>query len=258
MDLAMTNQLIRQAQILELLKNHQNIRISELSELLGASEATIRRDFDKMALSGLILRNHGSANLVKVNQPEPPVIQRVQDNLLEKQRIGRAAAELINEGESIFIGSGTTTMEVAHNLCGRSNLTVITNAETVTSILAKEEGITLVSTGGLFRHSEQSFLGHITVQSLQDLRPQKVIMGIRCLSVKYGLTSDYLPEVDTDRAIIHSSAELILVADHTKFGKVSPAFVAPIDVINTLVTDNQTPDEIITDLSDMGINVIVC
>jgi DeoR/GlpR family transcriptional regulator of sugar metabolism len=254
----MANQHKRQAQILELLKNQRNIKISDLSEYLGASQATIRRDFDELAQSGLIVRIHGSAVLAKLNPPEPPVIQRVQDNLLEKQRIGRTAAQLIQEGESIFIGSGTTTMEVARNLCGRSNLTVITNAETVTSILAKEEGITLVSTGGLFRHSEQSFLGHITVQSLQDLRPQKVIMGIRCISVKYGLTSDYLPEVDTDRAIFRSGSELILVADHTKFEEVSPAFVAPIEVINTLVTDDLTPIETITELRDIGIKVIVC
>lgn len=254
----MSNQLKRQAQILELLGSHQNIGIPELSDSLGASQATIRRDFAKMARSGLINRSRGSAIPIKLNPPEPPVIQRVQNNLIEKQRIGRKTAELINEGESIFIGSGTTTLEVARNLCGRSNLTVMTNAETVASMLSMEEGITLVCTGGLLRRSEQSYLGHITIQSLQHLRPQKVIMGIRCISVKYGLTSDYLPEVDTDRAIIHASAELILVADHTKFGKVSPAFVAPIDVINTLVTDNQTPDEIITDLSGMGINVIVC
>jgi len=156
------------------------------------------------------------------------------------------------------IGSGTTALEVARNLCGKSHLTVITNAQTVTDLLSCEEGISLVSTGGLLRHSEQSFLGHITVQALRLLRPGKVFIGIRSIDIDEGLTSDDLQEVDTDQAIIASGHELIVVADHNKFGKVSPAFVAPITAIKTIVTDDQTSEETITALRDMGITVIVC
>ncbi len=248
----------RHQQILDLLQENSNIRVPDLSEQLGVSEATVRRDLEKLEISGYIQRKHGGAKLTRPNPPEPPVILRMQENLPEKQRIGRAAADLVNEGDVIFIGSGTTTLEVARNVRGKKNLTVITNAQTVTDLLSYEEGISLVSTGGLLRHSEQSFLGHITVQALHLFRPGKVFMGIRSIDIDEGLTSDDLHEVDTGRAIIESGYELIIVADHTKFGKFSPAFVAPITVVKTLVTDDQTPAETINALQKLGINVIVC
>lgn len=254
----MTISQVRHQQILRLLTENSNLRVSELSQALGVSEATVRRDLNRLASSGSIQRKHGSAELVRVETPEPPIVMRAKEAILEKQRIGRAAAALIKEGESVFIGSGTTALEVARNLCGRKNLTVITNAQTVIALLANETGISLVSTGGLLRNSELSFLGYLTVQALSQLRPQKTIMGIRAVSIENGLTSDYLPEVTTDKAIIESGQEVILVADHSKFGKVAPAYIAPISVIHTLVTDDQTPEELITSFRDQGIHVAVC
>ncbi len=244
--------------ILDLLKEHSKLRVAELSRLLGVSEATIRRDLDKLASNGRVQRKHGGAELVLENPPEPPVILRIHENEEAKQRIGRTVAGLVKDGEAVFIGSGTTALQVARYLCGRKELTVITNAQTVAELLAREEGIALVSTGGLLRRSELSFLGHIAIQSLRQLRPQKVIMGIRSISIEAGLTSDYLPEVTTDQAIIESGREVIIVADHSKFNKVSPAFVAPIKSITTLVTDQQTPGEIIAEIRLMGVEVIVC
>jgi DeoR/GlpR family transcriptional regulator of sugar metabolism len=93
---------------------------------------------------------------------------------------------------------------------------------------------------------------------LSELRPQKVIMGIRAISLQDGLTNDYLPEVNTDRAIIHAASEVIIVADHSKFGKVSTAFVAPIDVIHKLVTDDKTSKDMLASIQALDVDVIVC
>jgi len=248
----------RQKKILDLLEERENARVSELSELLGVSVATIRRDLNKLREMGEIERFHGGAVISLPSAPEPPVIQRSGENIAEKERIGKAAAALVQDGDVIFIGSGTTALEVARNLVGSKNLTVITNALTVVNMLSNEESITLVSTGGIFRMSELSFIGHLAEHALSELRPQKVIMGIRAISLQDGLTNDYLPEVNTDRAIIHAASEVIVVADNSKFGKVSTAFVSPISAIHKLVTDDRTSKEIIASIQALGVEVILC
>jgi DeoR/GlpR family transcriptional regulator of sugar metabolism len=134
---------------------------------------------------------------------------------------------------------------------------VITNALNVVNQLASKQDITMIVTGGLFRHSELSLIGHITEQALKELRADKVIMGMRAISIEEGLTNDYLPETMTDRAIIQSAPEVILVADHSKFGKVSTALVAPITSISKIVTDTAVPAEIINTIKEFGVKVIM-
>ncbi|MFQ5854261.1 MAG: DeoR/GlpR family DNA-binding transcription regulator [Anaerolineae bacterium] len=247
----------RHQRILDLLESNTHVRVAELSQHLGVSPATVRRDLDRLQQQGWLQRTHGGAVLAEHAAPEPPVVQRTGENAEEKRRIGKAAAALIHEGDTVFIGSGTTTLEVARQLAGRNHITVITNALTIINTLAQEEGITLLSTGGLLRSSELSFIGHISELTLQELRPQKVIMGIRAISLTDGLTNDYVPEVSTDRIIIRSAPEVILVADHSKFGRISTAFVAPVAAVHKIVTDSATPPEILRELRQKDIEVIV-
>lgn len=247
----------RDNEIIKLLRLNGNVRVSELSKLLEVSEATIRRDLDNLHEKGQILRVHGGAVKNEISEPELPVILRKAEMADEKKRIGKAMANLINENETVFLGSGTTAEAVALNLVGRQNITVIANSLTVINILIQENGISLIATGGLFRKSELSFIGYITEQTLRELRPQKVIMGIRAISLTAGLTNDYLPEVSTDRVIIQSAPEVYLVADHTKFEKVSTAFVAPITVVHKIITDSGVPESIISRLHEMNIEVLV-
>jgi len=247
----------RHHRILQILEKNPSVRVSDLSSSLGVSEATARRDLDRMHETGQIRRIHGGAVLAVKSTPEAPVLQRSTDCSEEKRRIGKLASTLVADGDTIFIGSGSTTQEVARNLVGRQNLTVITNALTVVNTLSQEDGISLVVTGGLLRSSELSFIGHLTEQALRELRPQKVIMGIRAISLDEGLTNDYLPEVSTDRVIIQSAPEVILVADHSKFGQVSTALVAPIAAVNTLVTDSAIDPQVLTGLRELIANILI-
>jgi DeoR/GlpR family transcriptional regulator of sugar metabolism len=247
----------RDQKILQILQKNTRARVSELSSWLEVSEATIRRDLDRLYELGQVQRFHGGAILVERAAPEQPVVQRMSENAEEKRRIARAAAGLIKEGETVFIGSGTTALEVARNLVNRKDLTVITNAFTVIDVLSQAEGVSLISVGGFLRRSELSFIGHITELSMRELRPQKAIMGIRAASLADGLTNDYLPEVSTDRVIIESAPEVILVADHTKFGKISTALVAPMTAIHKLVTDDQIPPHLVAGLRERGIEVLI-
>ncbi|NOZ29167.1 MAG: DeoR/GlpR transcriptional regulator [Chloroflexi bacterium] len=245
----------RQREIVEFVRVRQRATVAELSRRFDVSEATIRRDLEKLHSLGLIQRVHGGAMSVPQAAPEPPVLQRLHEQHGEKQRIGRAAAALVRDGETIFLGSGTTTLEVARALHGRRGLTVITNALSIANELAEDPDIELIILGGTFRRSELSMIGHLTEQALKELRADKVIMGIRAIHPEHGLTNDYVPETMTDRAIIRSGQELIIVADHTKFGRVSTAFVAPITAATCIITDGDVDPEMVAQIEALGVRV---
>ena len=247
----------RQQLILEAVKDSRQATVAELSRRFDVSQVTIRRDLRELAAQGALRRAHGGALMAASTPPEPPVVQRLGRAEHCKACIGRAAASLVKDGDSIFIGSGSTTAHVARHLVDRRNLTVVTNALTIATELASAKGVTVVVTGGMMRSSELSLVGHITEQSLREVRVDKVIMGIRAISLEAGMTNDYLPEVMTDRTIIEMAPELIVVADHTKFGKIASAYVAPVERITTLVTNSDTDPKTLTLLRKLGIQVIV-
>ena len=246
----------RQAQILDLLTRQGRLSVAEIVELFSISEATARRDLEALAGEGKLQRVHGGALLLHQAPPEPPILQRAEWQTDEKKRIGKAAAELIKDDETVFLGSGTTVLEVARELKARKNLTVITNSLPVMNMLSGLHGITVISLGGILRKSELSFIGHITEQSIRDLRADKVIIGIHAINLEHGLTNDYLAETMTDRAIFQMGQKVLLVADHTKFGLVSMSFVAPVEIVNTIVTDTQVPVEFVDALRGKNIEVI--
>lgn len=247
----------RQQLILEVLREDRRATVAELSHRFDVSQVTVRRDLRELAARGVLRRAHGGAFAAVPAPPEPPVVQRMTQAENCKACIGRAAAALVADGESVFIGSGSTAAYVARYLAGRKGLTVVTNAITVATELARADGVTVVVTGGMMRASELSLVGHITEQSLREVRVDRVIMGMQAISLEEGMTNDYLPEVMTDRTIIEMAPELIVVADHTKFGKVASAYIAPVGRISTLVTDSEADLEILSRLEEMGIRIIV-
>jgi DeoR/GlpR family transcriptional regulator of sugar metabolism len=247
----------RLEQIAHFIKTHQHVRVSELSKHFGVSEPTIRRDLQRLEEMGQVRREHGGASSLKSSLPEEPVVQRVTERVEEKQRIGERAAQLVQDGETIFLGSGTTTQEVARYLHGKKQLTVITNALNIANQLAQDEEITLIVTGGVVRHSEASMIGYIVEQSLKELRADKVIISMRAVSVEEGLTNSNPLETLTDRVIIRFAREVILVADHSKFGHASSGFVAPITAVHKLITDEKTSPEIVKQLRILGVEVLL-
>lgn len=255
----MNNQLIkeRRLRVAQIIQDKNKITIAELLREFNVSEVTIRRDLKDLSDKGIIHRVYGGAIVTKPNTIDLPVLKRTQKNKEQKEAIGLAAAALIKDGESVFIGSGSTTASVARNIVKRNHLTVITNALNVGMEFSDSESITVVVIGGMMRPSELSLIGHIADQALHEIRVDKVIMGITAISVTAGLSNDYLPEVMTDRAIFDLSPELILVADHTKFGKVASSYVAPLNRIKTLITDYETDLRYLDQIRNMGINVIV-
>jgi len=247
----------RQKQILALLTRQRRLSVTEIVAQFAISEATARRDLETLASQGKAERVHGGVIAVEQAPPELPILERESEQADEKTRIGLSAANLVADKETVFLGSGTTVLEVARNLRNRKNLTVITNSLPVLNALAGAEGLTVICLGGMLRNSEMSFIGHITEQALSEVRADKVILGTRGLSLEHGLTNDYLQETLTDRAILKIGREVILVADHTKVNRVATALLAPLDSMQTFVTDSKADKKFIAALKKQGIQVIV-
>jgi DeoR/GlpR family transcriptional regulator of sugar metabolism len=248
----------RQRLILEALQENKKVAVQELSRRFGTSEVTIRRDLQALASGGMLRRAHRGAILVNPAPPEPPVVYRMTLEQREKEAIARQAAELVCDGDSIFVGSGSTTAYLARHLIGRRHLTVVTNALNIAADLAlANETITTVVTGGVVRSDELSLLGHIVELTLPEMRVEKVFMGMQAISIEGGLTTDHLPEVAIARKIFEMAPELIVLADHSKLNCMAAAFIAPVARMTTLVTDAGADTQFLAHLEELGIRVIL-
>jgi DeoR/GlpR family transcriptional regulator of sugar metabolism len=239
-----------------LVKEKWKVTVSELSQLFNVSEATIRRDLEEMDGQGL-QRTHGSAVSLESSIKEPPILQRMSEQAESKRRIGLAATELVKDGQTIFLGGGTTTLEIARQLPEKLHLTVISNSLVVVNELAGNPNIELVVIGGMFRQSELSMVGHPAELVMREFRADKVIMGMRAIDIRQGFTNDYMPAILTDRAILQIASELIVVSDHSKFGRICSVFLAPITAAHIIITDAEIPAEIANELRGLGIKLII-
>ena len=248
----------RQQIILESLQEDHRVTVPELSRRFGTSEVTIRRDLAELAASGKVMRTHRGALRVVPAPPEPPVVQRLSFEYEIKECIARRALDLVADGDSIFVGSGSSMAVFARQLPGKKNLTVFTNALNIASELGGSEGeITVVVTGGVVRASELSLLGHVAELSMSEVRVNKVFMGVQALSLENGWTTDHMPEVATTRRIIEMAPELIILADHTKLGRSAAAYIAPVTRIKILITDAKADRKMLALFEAKGVHVIL-
>lgn len=245
----------RHTRIRNLVEDKGHVAVNELNAILEVSEATVRRDLDELAQLGWVRRTHGGAVKVGRAGKEPPIFQRQNELLEEKQRIGRMAASLVRDGQTIFLGSGTTVHEIARNIGHVKRLTVITNAINVINEFMDSRDVELVVIGGLFRQSELSMVGHIAEYAIREFRADYVFMGMRGIDPTHGFTNDFIPEATIDRAVLQMAPNCVVVADHTKLGQVSTVHLAPVTVASIIITDSQAPAEIILELEELGLTV---
>lgn len=247
----------RQSAILDLVDRQGRVRVNDLAKRFAVSLMTIRRDLRELELHGLLKTSYGgaypSANLPLENINK--IYTRMKTRTLEKQRIAHAIAKMVGPGEMIFLGSGTTTTFVAKALSLRSDITVVTNALTVMEELATNAKMTVIAIGGFLRRNEYSFYGHFSETILKDLIVDKVIVGMRGIDPKFGLTSDFPMELNTDRMIINTGQSVIVAGDHSKIGYVATSVVAPLNVADMVITDSKADSGIIAQIEQQGVKV---
>jgi DeoR/GlpR family transcriptional regulator of sugar metabolism len=215
------------------------VRVSELTELLEVSEMTVRRDLDALAAAGLLEKVHGGATLRGgLSAEEPGFEAKSHRQLKEKEAIARAAARLVEPGQSIGLTAGTTTWRLAHHLAQVSGLTVVTNSIQVADVLHREPrpDLTVVLTGGV-RTPSDALVGPIALTAIRSLHLDLLFMGVHGVVADAGVTTPNLLEAETNRALVAASARLAVVADHTKWGVRGLSRIAGLDEIDVFISD---------------------
>jgi len=247
----------RKDQILDLITRKGRITVDELIEKFKVSGATIRRDLEFLEHQGLITRAHGGAMSKSRVSLEPDFFEEKEKFLEEKKRIGEEAARLIEEGEVIFLEASTTVLELARNIQNNKNLTVVTNSLDIAQELDGKEGISLIITGGSPKRRTRALIGPLTEATLSQMRIDKAFMGVNALDPTYGITAPTLEEAQTRKKIVKASNKIVILSDHSKFGKQSFAAVDPLQSIDILITDRGIPEETKVALERLGIEVRV-
>jgi DeoR family transcriptional regulator of aga operon len=252
------NTVDRRKMILNLLTEEGKVFVNELSRRFSVSEVTIRNDLDQLEKKNLLIRARGGAmvsnNVVSFDQR---ISEKNKLNLKEKIRIGTKAAGLVREGDTIILDSGTTTSEVAKNLEGVRDLTVITNALNIANILINFPNLNLIIPGGMLRKTSLSLVGPIAERSLRGLYVDKLIMGVDGFDTRTGIYTPNVEEAHINNLMISIARQVILVTDSSKFNRKSLAFICSTDQINQVVTDSGIPAEDLKHLRDSGVEVII-
>jgi DeoR/GlpR family transcriptional regulator of sugar metabolism len=225
--------------IVDELRRQGAVRVSELTRLLEVSEMTIRRDLDALAAAGLLEKVHGGATLRGgLSADEPGFEAKSERQLREKEAIARAAAKLVEPGQSIGLTAGTTTWRLAHHVARVPDLTVVTNSIQVANVFHREPrpDLTVVLTGGV-RTPSDALVGPMALNAIRSLHLDVLFMGVHGATEDAGLTTPNLLEAETDRALVEASARRVVVADHTKWGIRGLSRIATLDEVAVFVTD---------------------
>lgn len=248
---------MRRGRMLDWLREEGSARVSVLSQAFAVSEVTVRQDLQKLEADGHIAREHGGAYLKSVPQQVRAMALAHQENREAKQRIGRAAAALVADGETIILDSGSTTTEVAANLLGRHDMTVITNALNIALMLGAEPGFDVHMSGGQFKAPTLSLSGERSADYFRDLYAQKLFLATGALDVGSGLSYPSLSDIALKRAMIHSAQSICLVADSSKIGVRSFCVLGGLDRVDTLVTDSGIGNDDRRAIEAAGVKIII-
>ena len=246
----------RREKILELLREDGSAKVANLSRIFKVSEVTIRNDLEKLEMDGFVIREHGGAFLKKVESLVRNFALINQDNMDKKGVIGRHAAGLISEGDTVILDSGSTTTEVAKNLLGKKNLTIITNALNISLILGAEPDIEMIMTGGEFKPPTLSLTGQKAADFFQDVHVDKLFLATAGISLRSGLTYPSLSDIVVKKAMIDAADTVYLVADSTKIGKGALASLGALSLIDFIITDSGIDKDHLQLFRDHDIKII--
>jgi DeoR/GlpR family transcriptional regulator of sugar metabolism len=247
----------RRELVLELLEEHGEVTVSELSERTGVSPMTIRRDLELLEQEGVLKRVHGGAISAASRGYAAPFSVRSDRRADAKARIGEAVAAMLSERETVILDVGTTTLAVARALHGRRNLTVLTPSLQIANLLSKDRGIRLMVTGGTVTVGEMSLIGDLAEEAFSRLRFDTLVMGVGGVEVGAGCTEFNQDDARVKRAALASVRRCIVVADSSKLGKITFAQICTIDLVDVLVTDSDAAQEDLALFESENVEVVV-
>jgi len=253
------NTVERRMKIMQLLSVNDQVFVNELSKEFGVSEVTIRNDLKKLENKKLLIRARGGA--MSINQVvsfDQHVEEKYKKNRPEKSRIGKIAAKMIHDSDTVIIDSGTTTLEIIKNLSPSLNdVTIITNALNIANQLVSRPNINLIIPGGMLRKNSLSLVGPLAEKSFRNFFVDKVFLGVDGFDTMKGISTPNIEEASLNQIMIEVAREVIIVTDSSKFLRKSLAFICNLDRIHNVITDAGISDEDKKRLTDAGINVII-
>jgi DeoR/GlpR family transcriptional regulator of sugar metabolism len=230
----------RQSWILEEVRRHGAVRVTDLVAALNVSDMTVRRDLDALAEQGLVTKVHGGATAHGGGSTDEPSFSvKAARQRRAKEAIARAAAVLVRPGTAIGVSAGSTTYAFARQLAGVPDLTVVTNSPPVADLLHSLSGPpqTVILTGGV-RTISDALVGPVAIQAIRRLHLDCVFIGVHGVDAEAGFTSPNLMEAETDRALVSTARRLVVMADHTKWGVVGLSEIAALHEASVLVSDD--------------------
>lgn len=249
----------REKGIIELISEQGQVSVSELSQLFGVSEITIRRDLDRLSGKKIVKRFHGGARKLTPERQEAAVTEfsiKENERREEKERIGLKACEYVGDYDTVFMNSGTTVLRFLQNL-DRKGVTVVTNNTAALEQPVRAD-ITLLMLGGVYNERTRALGGELTSGNLKAIYSDCTILGVNALDLKEGMTTSVYQECMTNNAMIdHSRGKVILLADHSKMGRISSYVSSPLSKISTIITDSQCPESYISGFQELGIEVVI-
>ncbi len=252
----------RAKEILRLLLSHGKTSVEELTRLFETSPASVRRDLVRLEERGLVHRTHGGAMLAgQIYEPfrfDASFHVREERFASEKRRIAAAAADLVSDDDTIGLTAGTTTTEVARGLRLRKTLHIITNAVNIGMELSSSTGLETTLTGGCLRWPGAfSLIGPTAIESLNTVVMDKVFVGVCGVDPERGATIIEADEAAVFRAMSRRSKQVVIVADSSKVGMISPAVICPVTDIDILITDDGISDEAARAFKGSDVQVVI-
>ena len=226
----------RRQRVLDLVSRKGFVALAELARVTKSSESTIRRDLDYWDEQGRLKRTHGGAIYVGVGSALPALDERATTQIEGKRAIARAAAKRIGDGDAILLDGGTTTLEVARLLVGRP-LQIVTNSLPIAQLFASSRETDLIFLGGYVYPRTGVALGPLTVRMMDDIHVHQTILSVGGITAK-GLFNSNLLLVETERRMLRCADEVVVVADHSKVGRQSLAFLCELGAVDTLIVDS--------------------
>ncbi len=250
--------VLRQEQILRQLRRDGKVMVDDLAKRLTVSASTIRRDLAELEKDGLLRRTHGGAVPIEQFLYEPfrhlsSFQEQEQQRGLEKRLIGLAAAELVSDGETIAIGAGTTTTQVARNLRRRKGLMVLTNAVNIAMELSHSKDVRVCLTGGFLSGDWFALIGPAAIANVGEIFVDKAFIGVDGAHPVHGMTTNYPDQAAIHQAMLKQARQKIAVADHSKIGVIGTALICPTTGIDLLITDRKATDEKLAPFIKRGI-----
>jgi DeoR family transcriptional regulator, aga operon transcriptional repressor len=248
----------RRKNILTQISDKGQVLVHELSQEFKVSEVTIRNDLEQLEKKNMLIRARGGAIKTEGGVGiDYRLSEKDKLHFTEKSRIGKKAAELIDDHDTIIIDSGTTTMEVAKNLGHLTDVTVICNALNINSQLLQMNQVHLIIPGGYLRRNSLSLVGPLAERNLQNLYVDKVFIGVDGFDTRHGIYTPNIEEAHLNEIMIKIAKEVMVVADSSKFARRSLAYICGLEKIHTVITDAGITDEDKKRLEDSGIRVII-